>query len=119
MNYLEKLSCHPLIADPLLRWSTAGTLVLAAVAFIWLAAALEGGSHLIAIHTTAAGPDFFGTKADAFAVPGIGAAIVAVNLMLTTALARRAPAAAKMFSFLTFWFAVLLLISVGSIISAN
>ncbi|MBI4159924.1 hypothetical protein HY504_02035 [Candidatus Wolfebacteria bacterium] len=87
---------------------------------ILIAWGLNPEARMFILHfTREQGADRFGTRLDVFGVPGVGIAIVAINLFLADFLYRRERFLSFLFGFGSFLLSVLLFIAVSVMVSVN
>ena len=109
---------HERPLPPLLVFA-ASALLLVAAAIVAIVGLREAGTLLVLHFDTFRSIDFLGTRADVFAIVGVGAGLVALNAFLAAAYRKRLPIGAHLFAYASVLIGILILIAVGTILAVN
>jgi hypothetical protein len=110
----------PVVADIVVRNASIVSTVILGVSAVLAWRALRGIDYALIIHfTNAEGIDVVGTPAQIFGIIGAACIAFAFNIGIINACYDRARVLSYILSFFNVFFAILILISVGVIISVN
>lgn len=109
-----------IIKDKYLRVVAVLSLLLLLIAGIVFYATAGAEPKPLTIHfKPSSGVDFSGTRGDVFGVLFSAFAIITINIFLADFLYNRKRFLSYIFSFANLWFAILILVTIGVIISIN